>query len=403
MFKKTVVIIIVFLIFTSFFSSAEVFRFRHVAGDKYRIISQVEEDVYFNGFYSHSAEILNRIAMEVEDDSEGRGTISGIFQTSERAFGSGTVYEWGREYVSRFIRDNRGYYEIGPEYYMPVVRNVPILPEGDVSFGDSWMSPAEEVHDFRDNLGIEDAFHFPMDVNYTYMGIEDTDEGEVHLISIEYTLFHRPIVPPGIEPGPYFPSRITGYSRQLLYWNSREGRPQAYSEEFDIFFDLLSGDSIEYRGTARAHVVEAVLMDHEELARDIRKELEERGVEDARVRVDTAGVTISLHNIMFPPDSAFLRESEKRKLDEIGGILKTHPGRDILISGHTALAGTPEGRMELSRNRARAVGDYLLSIGSREAEEMVFKGWGAEKPLSGNDTAEGQIQNRRVEITILEN
>ena len=73
------------------------------------------------------------------------------------------------------------------------------------------------------------------------------------------------------------------------------------------------------------------------------------------------------------------------------------------MSGHTALAGTSEGRMELSIDRARAVADYFLSKNVRGADRIVIRGFGAEAPIADNGTEEGRRRNRRVEITILEN
>jgi len=94
---------------------------------------------------------------------------------------------------------------------------------------------------------------------------------------------------------------------------------------------------------------------------------------------------------------------EREKLEKIAEILKRYPNRDILVSGHTALAGTSEGRMNLSIERAKAVTDFLLSRKVRTADRIVVRGFGAEKPIADNKTEEGMRKNRRVEITILEN
>jgi outer membrane protein OmpA-like peptidoglycan-associated protein len=96
-------------------------------------------------------------------------------------------------------------------------------------------------------------------------------------------------------------------------------------------------------------------------------------------------------------------EGERAKLDRIAEILKRYPDRDIMIGGHTALAGTAEGRMQLSIDRAKAVADYFLSKNVRTADRVVVRGYGAERPIADNKTEEGKRKNRRVEITILEN
>jgi outer membrane protein OmpA-like peptidoglycan-associated protein len=112
---------------------------------------------------------------------------------------------------------------------------------------------------------------------------------------------------------------------------------------------------------------------------------------------------ISLENIQFDPDSAVLRPEERPKLDRIAEILSRYPDRDILVGGHTALAGTAEGRMQLSIERAASVAEYLLGKNVRSPDRVVIRGYGAERPVADNRTVEGMEKNRRVEIVILEN
>jgi outer membrane protein OmpA-like peptidoglycan-associated protein len=127
------------------------------------------------------------------------------------------------------------------------------------------------------------------------------------------------------------------------------------------------------------------------------------GIADTAARIVDEGITISLENVQFQAESAELLPPEREKLAKIAGILRRYPDRDILVGGHTALAGTEAGRLQLSQDRAAAVADYLIAVGVRKPERMVVRGYGAEKPLGDNRTEEGRRRNRRVEITILEN
>jgi outer membrane protein OmpA-like peptidoglycan-associated protein len=115
------------------------------------------------------------------------------------------------------------------------------------------------------------------------------------------------------------------------------------------------------------------------------------------------GITITLEDIQFQADSARLMPSEQEKLDKIAEILKRYPDRDILIGGHTALAGSAEARQLLSQERAAATADYLIAKQVRSADRIVVQGYGAERPLADNRSEAGMRKNRRVEITILEN
>ena len=94
---------------------------------------------------------------------------------------------------------------------------------------------------------------------------------------------------------------------------------------------------------------------------------------------------------------------EKEKLDKIGQILLRHRDRDILVGGHTALAGTEASRAQLSVERASVVADYLIERNVRSPDRVVVRGYGAEQPIADNRTEAGMRRNRRVEITILEN
>jgi outer membrane protein OmpA-like peptidoglycan-associated protein len=144
-------------------------------------------------------------------------------------------------------------------------------------------------------------------------------------------------------------------------------------------------------------------MDKEKIAGEIAGDIQRLGIADASVRVVDEGVTISLENIQFQADTAIMLPGERTKLDQIAEILLRYEDRDILVGGHTALAGSEAGRMALSRERAGVVADYLIEKNVRTADRVVVRGYGSEQPIADNRTEEGRQRNRRVEITILEN
>jgi len=138
------------------------------------------------------------------------------------------------------------------------------------------------------------------------------------------------------------------------------------------------------------------------LAGEITAQIKAMDVANTDVRITDEGITISISNIQFLANSAELPEKEKKEIAEVARILKTIPGRKILVAGHTALAGTEQERIRTSRERAQAVANYLVSLGARKANEIVVRGYGSERPIASNSTQEGMALNRRVEITILE-
>jgi len=389
-------------------AQGEVFEYKHKTGDRYRILSVVKEDVYVNRILSHRAEILNRIAVEVTDVKDGKGRHKAVFQTSERIIYDSASrevqqgiagFEWSREYDSVFERDKLGYLTIDPKYYMPVVRNVPVFPEKNLRTLERWSAEGYEIHDFRDSFGIEEPYRIPFKADYQFIGEQPWKEKYYPAFSVSYRMDNRP--PP--VRGRLWPRRISGVFDQKVYWDRTLGQAVAYEETFRLTFEMSDGRTIEYRGKAQAEFIEAEDLNREQLAEEITEEIKRLAIPDVNVRTVDEGVSISLEDIGFYPDSADMLPGELTKLDKIAEILKRYPERDILVGGHTALAGTSEGRMKLSTERAKAVTDYLLSKNVRTADRIVIRGYGAEKPIADNSTEEGRRKNRRVEITILEN
>lgn len=372
-------------------------------GEQYRVLSTVEQDVTINGVYSHRATILNRISISIPRVEDRRGYHVATFVTSEEAVGLGgreEVFTWGEEYESEFWRDRLGYFEIESRYFMPVVRDVPVFPDRVLEPGETWSADGHEVHDFRRSFGIPDPYRFPIPVTYEYEDVVERDGREYAVIGVSYNVFFRP---DRAYAEAVYPVRISGFSDQTIYWDLLAGRPHEYEEEYAFVFVLSSGDEVVYEGTANARVIEASRMDRVRVAEEVRRDLDELGFDDQEVVEDERGVTIRLDNILFPPDSDFLRESEKEKLRGIAEILRRYPERDILVGGHTALAGTELGRQQLSEARAAAVANYLLELDVRERDQMILRGFGATEPVADNTTEAGRRRNRRVELTILEN
>lgn len=77
-------------------------------------------------------------------------------------------------------------------------------------------------------------------------------------------------------------------------------------------------------------------------------------------------------------------------------FLNKHPEATVTIVGHTDNVGDPDDNVRLSRERAQSVRAYLIENFSIDASRISAIGVGAEKPIAGNDTAEGRQQNRRI-------
>lgn len=115
-----------------------------------------------------------------------------------------------------------------------------------------------------------------------------------------------------------------------------------------------------------------------------------------------AGRTVVLNNVFFDTDKSVLRKESELELSKLVELMKSNPKLRVEIGGHTDNQGSREHNLTLSRNRAKAVYDYLVSQGVK-ADRMRYKGYGFEQPVAENDTPEGRSLNRRTEFKIMGN
>jgi len=391
-----------FLFITPAFSENFVFKFQK--GNTVRVLSTTDEDVFINGKLNHHSTIINRISEEtiaVTDDNSG--VLKTHFMTAEQAniVSDNSIYKWGKEYESQYTCSPQGEYDISDEYFMPVVRNVPVFLKKDVQIGDTWTAQGNEAHDLRDTLGIETPYKIPFTANYTYEGVIQKDGKTLHVIAVTYNIMYKtPEKPKNVSN---YPVKNFIYSNEKLYWDNEAGSLLYYTEDFRIMFEMSLGDVYEFIGTAHAEITEFKKQGTQENADKIQKQINDMDIKDTTAKVTERGIKISLENIQFAAESAELLDSEKEKLKKIAEILKSLPkDNDLLIGGHTAKWGSEESQIKLSEQRAAAVAQYLSSLHVRDSSSIFTKGYGATEPVAPNDSAKNMARNRRVEITILD-
>lgn len=104
-------------------------------------------------------------------------------------------------------------------------------------------------------------------------------------------------------------------------------------------------------------------------------------------------------NITFAFDSASLNPSFRPTLDKLAATMNEYNQNTITIAGHTDSVGNPSYNMNLSRDRANAVRNYLVSRGVASNRINVVA-YGQTRPIADNSTDSGRQQNRRVELTV---
>ncbi|HXB09714.1 MAG TPA: OmpA family protein [Puia sp.] len=113
-----------------------------------------------------------------------------------------------------------------------------------------------------------------------------------------------------------------------------------------------------------------------------------------------ANAAIVLKNIFFDPNRYELKPESESELRVVVQLMKDNPTLRIQINGHTDNSGKPADNQPLSKNRARAVINYLTSKGIA-ATRLSFKGFGDTQPVADNATPEGRAKNRRTELSVI--
>jgi OOP family OmpA-OmpF porin len=115
---------------------------------------------------------------------------------------------------------------------------------------------------------------------------------------------------------------------------------------------------------------------------------------------DVHGLTIcAVEDINFEEGKKTITESSIEYLKQVANIL-IETGLFVEVRGHTDNVGREEDNIQLSKERAKAVADYLVHRGVPQ-DKIVYQYYGESRPLVSNDTPEGRKLNRRVEFHLV--
>ncbi|OYT90159.1 MAG: flagellar motor protein MotB [Burkholderiales bacterium PBB3] len=111
------------------------------------------------------------------------------------------------------------------------------------------------------------------------------------------------------------------------------------------------------------------------------------------------GIIITLGDVLFGTDKSSLTPDGMRSAQKLADVLTQNPTRTVLVEGHTDSTGAAAYNQELSSRRAASVRDALMQMGIA-SQRVSVRGYGADYPAAGNDSAAGRQLNRRVEIVL---
>ncbi|RZJ41627.1 MAG: OmpA family protein, partial [Brevundimonas sp.] len=104
-------------------------------------------------------------------------------------------------------------------------------------------------------------------------------------------------------------------------------------------------------------------------------------------------------DVTFASNQSAVNSRFYATLDDVAAVLNRYDQSTIDIVGHADSDGSDDYNLNLSRQRASSVAQYLVQRNVL-ADRLYVDGRGESQPIASNATAEGKAQNRRVEILI---
>ena len=378
-----------------------------------------EDGLYDGDFFVHQDTVRNQ-----------KVVVNGIHDSIR------SVFKISKDGTLTMIHDN-GY---------PSFRSFPAFPKEKIRQGESWKADAVRA---VDPLSKGVSTRIPIIVEYTYLRDEIFNGQEVYVLGARWaSRYGYSYADP---KGDKDLLRANGSNNATMYIRKSDCAALVVRDSVDEFYEFSDGNKIAFKGTISLFTEYPPAVDTTKLFPAINRVAcadssggKTSGVEesgslgagknssknksedrppmnesnwlervkvvgssnksaDSSVKIEktAGGIRLTLQNLHFKPDSAELLPGEDALLDKIASILKESGKNKLLVNGHTASVGNPNGEMSLSIARARAVAEGLSRRGI-DADRFICRGSGSQKPIADNSTKEGMAQNRRVEITILE-
>lgn len=376
-------------------------NFKYQPGTKYKAEATINGTQYVNGIVSNNYKQYYKIVTTVNSvDKNGVASLldDGYYYIDNSK--STGIMEIKDNVLTEYHKDRNGITFASAVKPFPVMRNVPYLPDDDLTTDSKWDFSGIEVQEFLHNGVIS---RLPIEVNYTLKSV--ANDGEQTAV-IDY----KGVVDLTNDFSGSIDDRIVaiyGVSSNTLYFSITQGvvLKEVYNRDYQLLMhDRMTGEQfiVGFRDSGERIWTPVVIEDTKNIIKELKEDIKENKIDDVEIVKDNKGIKLSLENIQFEPDSAILTEKEGTRLDKIAGILAKYKDKPKLIIGHTTDRGTEDGRKKLSTQRAKTVADYLLNKNAASPDTTQYMGKGGTEPVAPNTTLEGMKKNRRVEIYLLE-
>jgi outer membrane protein OmpA-like peptidoglycan-associated protein len=106
----------------------------------------------------------------------------------------------------------------------------------------------------------------------------------------------------------------------------------------------------------------------------------------------------AIYGIYFDTGKAVIKPESQPAMAEIAKMLAATPTLRLHVVGHTDNVGSVASNMALSKQRAEAVVNALVSDHRIAPARLIANGVGPLAPVASNAAEEGRAKNRRVEL-----
>jgi outer membrane protein OmpA-like peptidoglycan-associated protein len=144
--------------------------------------------------------------------------------------------------------------------------------------------------------------------------------------------------------------------------------------------------------------------------KNVELQQKELDLEKARQELQQAGarsMSINLSgDVLFDYGQAALKPAAEQSLNKVAAVLSLFPDSTVTVEGYTDSKGAKSVNLQLSKERAMAVKDWLVKNGGVAATAVSAKGFGEQNAVApntnpdGSDNPVGRARNRRVSIIV---
>jgi len=111
-------------------------------------------------------------------------------------------------------------------------------------------------------------------------------------------------------------------------------------------------------------------------------------------------ILMRLHGMAFAVGSAELKPGQEVLIQKVADAIQLFPGAGVRVEGNTDDTGSRQANLRLSRRRAETVAELLETRLDLSTGVIAREGFGPDRPIALNDTAEGRAQNRRIDVVL---